>query len=67
MDLEAMRKAKMTETRLRETFRQTLLRLRRPRERKAALSALEPVSYTHLDVYKRQVEKRTKRSVFLPT
>ncbi|OXS27984.1 MAG: hypothetical protein BCS36_02735 [Desulfovibrio sp. MES5] len=44
MDLEAMRKAKMTEARLRETFRQTLLRLRRPRERKGALAALEQLA-----------------------
>lgn len=50
MDLEAMRKAKMTETRLRETFRQTLLRLRRPRERKAALSALEQLAQTTEDI-----------------
>lgn len=46
MDLAAMRKAKMTETRLRETFRQTLLRLKRPRERKAALTALEQLAQT---------------------
>lgn len=49
-DLEAMRKAKMAEARLRETFRQTLLRLRRPRERKAALIALEQLAQSTEDV-----------------
>ena len=49
-DLEAMRKAKMAEARLRETFRQTLLRLRRPRERKAALMALEQLAQSTEDV-----------------
>ena len=44
MSMEAIRKAKMTEKRLRETFRQTLLRLNRPRERQAALSALEQLA-----------------------
>ncbi len=50
MDLAAMRKAKMTETRLRETFRQTLLRLKRPRERKAALTALEQLAQSTEDI-----------------
>lgn len=50
MSLEAMRKAKMTESRLRETFRQTLLRLRRPRERQAALSALEQLAGSTEDI-----------------
>ncbi|MFT4301789.1 MAG: hypothetical protein QM579_08555 [Desulfovibrio sp.] len=50
MSLEAMRKAKMTESRLRETFRQTLLRLRRPRERQAALSALEQLAGATEDI-----------------
>ena len=45
-DLEAARKAKVVETKLRETFRQTLLRLKRPRERKAALLALEQLAHT---------------------
>ena len=45
-DLEAARKAKVVETKLRETFRQTLLRLKRPRERKAALLALEQLART---------------------
>ncbi len=45
-DLEAARKAKVVETKLRETFRQTLLRLKRPRERKAALLALEQIAQT---------------------
>ena len=45
-DLEAARKAKVVETKLRETFRQTLLRLKRPRERKAALLALEHLAHT---------------------
>lgn len=45
-DLEASRKAKVVETKLRETFRQTLLRLKRPRERKAALLALEQIAQT---------------------
>ena len=45
-DLEAARKAKVVETKLRETFRQTLLRLKRPRERKAALLALEQLAQT---------------------
>lgn len=43
-DLEAARKAKAVESQLRETFRQTLLRLKRPRERKAALLALEQMA-----------------------
>ena len=46
-DLEAARKAKVVETKLRETFRQTLLRLKRPRERKAALLALEHLAQTN--------------------
>ena len=46
-DLEAARKAKVVETKLRETFRQTLLRLKRPRERKAALLALEQLAQTN--------------------
>ena len=50
MDLAAMRKAKRTETRLRETFRQTLLRLKRPRERKAALAALEQLAQSTEDI-----------------
>ena len=50
MDLAAMRKAKRTETRLRETFRQTLLRLKRPRERKAALTALEQLAQSTEDI-----------------
>lgn len=50
MSLEAIRKAKMTESRLRETFRQTLLRLRRPRERQAALSALEQLAGSTEDI-----------------
>ncbi|MFT3959419.1 MAG: hypothetical protein QM665_10145 [Desulfovibrio sp.] len=45
-DLEAARKAKVVESKLRETFRQTLLRLKRPRERKAALLALEQLAQT---------------------
>ena len=45
-DLEAARKAKVVETKLRETFRQTLLRLKRPRERKAALLALEQLAHS---------------------
>ena len=45
-DLDAARKAKVVETKLRETFRQTLLRLKRPRERKAALLALEQLAHT---------------------
>ena len=45
-DLEAARKAKVLETHLRETFRQTLLRLKRPRERKAAMLALEKIAGT---------------------
>ena len=45
-DLEAARKAKVVESKLRETFRQTLLRLKRPRERKAALLALEQIAQT---------------------
>ena len=36
----------MVESKLRETFRQTLLRLKRPRERKAALLALEQLAQT---------------------
>jgi len=43
-DLEAARKAKAVESQLRETFRQTLLRLKRPRERQAALLALEQMA-----------------------
>lgn len=50
MSQEAIRKAKMTESRLRETFRQTLLRLRRPRERQAALSALEQLAGSTEDI-----------------
>lgn len=46
-DLEAARKAKVVETKLRETFRQTLLRLKRPRERKAALLALEQLAQSN--------------------
>lgn len=46
VDLEATRKAYILESRLRETFRQTLLRLKRPRERKAALLALEQLAGT---------------------
>ena len=45
-DLEAARKAKVVESKLRETFRHTLLRLKRPRERKAALLALEHLAQT---------------------
>ena len=45
-DLEAARKAKIVESKLRETFRQTLLRLKRPRERSAALLALEQLAKT---------------------
>ena len=45
-DLEAVRKAKVVESKLRETFRQTLLRLKRPRERKAAMLALEQLAKT---------------------
>ena len=36
----------MVESKLRETFRHTLLRLKRPRERKAALLALEHLAQT---------------------
>lgn len=50
MTMEAIRKAKITESRLRETFRQTLLRLRRPRERQAALSALEQLAGATEDI-----------------
>lgn len=49
-DLEAVRKARVTESRLRETFRQTLLRLKRPRERKAALAALKKLAETTEDI-----------------
>jgi tetratricopeptide (TPR) repeat protein len=45
-DLEAARKARVLESRMRETFRQTLLRLKRPRERKAAMLALEQIART---------------------
>lgn len=45
-DLEASRRAKLLESRLRETFRQTLLRLKRPRERQAAVKALEQLART---------------------
>ncbi|WP_291440788.1 tetratricopeptide repeat protein, partial [Desulfovibrio sp.] len=45
-DPEATRKAKMTESKLRETFRQALLRLKRPRERQGALKALEQLAET---------------------
>ncbi len=45
-DLEAVRKAKVLESHMRETFRQTLLRLKRPRERKAAMLALEQIAGT---------------------
>ena len=43
-DLEAARKAKVLETHMRETFRQILLRLKRPRERQAAMLALKQLA-----------------------
>ena len=49
-DPEAARKAKMTESKLRETFRQALLRLKRPRERQGALKALEQLAETTEDI-----------------
>lgn len=49
-DREAARKAKMTESKLRETFRQALLRLKRPRERQGALKALEQLAETTEDI-----------------
>ena len=49
-DPEATRKAKMTESKLRETFRQALLRLKRPRERQGALKALEQLAETTEDI-----------------
>ena len=42
--LELARKAKHLEAALRETFRKTLLRLKRPKERSAALAALEQLA-----------------------
>ena len=42
--LELARKAKQVETSMRETFRKTLLRLKRPKERHAALTALEQMA-----------------------
>lgn len=42
--LELARKAKQLETAMRETFRKTLLRLKRPKERVAALTALEQMA-----------------------
>ena len=50
-DLEAARKAKDIEISLRETFRQTLLRLKRPKERQAALAALERLAQTTDDIF----------------
>lgn len=45
-DPEAARQAKMTESKLREAFRQALLRLKRPRERRGALKTLEQLAET---------------------
>lgn len=42
--LELARKAKQIEASMRETFRKTLLRLKRPKERHAALTALEQMA-----------------------
>lgn len=42
--LELARKAKQVEISMRETFRKTLLRLKRPKERHAALTALEQMA-----------------------
>lgn len=42
--LEASRRAKVVEAKMRETFRQTLLRLKRPRDSKAAKLALEQLA-----------------------
>lgn len=42
--LELARKAKQLEAAMRETFRKTLLRLKRPKERHAALTALEQLA-----------------------
>ena len=49
-DLETIRKAKATESTLRENFRQALLRLKRPRERQGALKALEQLAQTTEDI-----------------
>lgn len=45
-DLQRAHLARLTEDNLRETFRQTLLRLKRPKERQAALAALEQLAQT---------------------
>lgn len=45
-DPEIARQAKMTESKLREAFRQALLRLKRPRERLGALKTLEQLAET---------------------
>lgn len=42
--LESARRAKQTEVTLRENFRKALLRLKRPRERQAAVTALEQMA-----------------------
>ena len=42
--LELARKAKQLEAAMRETFRKTLLRLKRPKEQRAALAALEQMA-----------------------
>ncbi len=43
-DLQEAHQARLAEDNLRETFRQTLLRLKRPKDRKAALAALEQLA-----------------------
>lgn len=50
LSLDSARKAKQVEFNLRETFRKTLLRLKRPRERQAAISALEQLASTTDDI-----------------
>lgn len=50
LSLDSARKAKQVEFNLRETFRKTLLRLKRPRERQAAISALEQLAGTTDDI-----------------
>lgn len=49
-DLQRAHLARLTEDNLRETFRQTLLRLKRPKERQAALAALEQLAQTNENI-----------------